>query len=150
MVAGAAHIYRAKDLRLGFEWTVRVCQDGRFLGDIDPRAEILRATGIRLQRYSRVVSFADGIAAAGIPVFIHSPIPGGGYIPVHYHRLYGKRIVLMYFFFGLAWARGEWKHLVWYLCSHVDQKDRMRVLERTADYYFHNPPRFYDKLRLVI
>lgn len=150
MVAGAVHIYRAKDFRKGLEWAVRVCQDGRFLGDIDPRAEIRRVTGYHILKYSRVVSFADGISAAGIPVFIHSPLPDYGYIPVRYHRLEWQKIVLVYFLFGLAWARGEWKHLAWYLCSHVKKKDRMRVLERTAEYYFRNPPRLTDKLLLVI
>lgn len=150
MVTGAVHIYRAKDLRLGFEWTVRVCQDGRFLGDIDPRAEVSKATGCHISRHSRVVSFADGIVAAGVPVFVHHPLPDGSYVPVRYHRLEGQKIVLAYFFFGLAWARGEWKHLVWYLYSHVAKEDRMLVLERTAGHYFRNPPRPGDKLRLVI
>jgi len=143
-------ITRARDLN--FERWVHLRQGNRELGTVDPQELILRATGQRIRRESCILSFADGMSAAGFDVFMLYAYGKTGYTPVPYiRRACPRPIVLVYFLCGLAWAKNEWPSLVQALRTHVRYESRMAVLESTARVYFNNDfgCRF-GKLSLVI
>lgn len=144
-------ITRARNLN--FERWVRVSQGGRFLGTVDPQELIRQATGHRISREACIVSFADGISAAGLDVYIEYAYGKKGYKPVRYVR--GRTclhpIVLVYFLCGLAWAKNEWLFLAQALRRHVRYESRIAVLESTAQRYFNDSFSCrFGKLSLVI
>ena len=142
------HIIRAGNLNC--ERAVRVLQGNRSLGFVNPTTLVRMATGEYINRRSCIVSFADGLTAAGHDVFMHYMTLSGQYVPVRYMRG-DSQVVCVYFLCGLAWVKGEWYSLAQNLVLYVRPEMRLRVLESTAQRYFNDSFSCrFGKLSLVI
>ncbi|MFA6215310.1 MAG: hypothetical protein WC768_01950 [Patescibacteria group bacterium] len=106
--------------------------------------------GFSLGRYACVVSFADGLAAAGYQVFIRERWSKNECI--YPYVWLGHGIVLPYYLLGLAWAKDQWEVVAQQLRTFIVLNRRLEVLETTGRYYLQNPElaRAAKKIELLV
>ena len=122
---------------------------------INPVSEVFHATGASLGRTGCIISFAEGLVAAGHKVwmdrrFLDRPISSGPFISEY-------PPIAAFFLVGLAWGKETWPSLKASL-KIIDPAFRFRVFEYTAFHYGRMPrnlsgglPRPYaDKILLQI
>jgi hypothetical protein len=76
---------------------------------IDPQREIWMATSLSLSRHKCVVSFVQGIRAAGCPVSVNDQRKGRERPSVHVTQNLDQALLdPNYYLFGLLWGWGYW------------------------------------------
>ncbi len=129
------------------ERAVRVTQseNGRFWW-VNPRSQIVRATGCNVTRMGCIVSFAAGLKAAGHRVMIDDRRDGRH--PHKYEFVFATHSnIMLYWLVGFAWGQRNWEELVRALQRDVKMEKWYAVLEATASFYMTHP---YQSLRLIV
>jgi hypothetical protein len=99
---------------------------------IDPQEMFASSLGIWLSRWGCMVSFMDGVSAAGFWVEVMN-LKDGQWLAKKYERY--NNINYAYFFLGLAWALNRWDEVVAQL-KNVRHECLMEVIVETAKMYF--------------
>ncbi|MFA6446953.1 MAG: hypothetical protein WCW31_01705 [Patescibacteria group bacterium] len=134
----------------GAERSVRITDERGYSWRVDPQAEIYFATGVRVSRESCIISFAEGLMAAGFTVFVDTQFIGKMRSHEKYPVAHSYPFVYVYYLVGLAWALNHWDKMKNALLSSVTKQCQLHVLEATGKYYMENPHRAFDSLSLVI
>jgi len=104
---------------------------------INPQMEVYRAIGRHLSGAYSVNSFALGVNAAGVDVFIdNKPLDQlkEGFCGFHNPKYH---LSVLYYFVGVAFAKGDWFKLRDSI-QKLNKNHRLRVLTQIAQYYYSN------------
>ena len=106
---------------------------------VDPQREVSQAIGLELGRFSCILSFADGLVAAGKEVIISENFRGQVSRRVlHANRLRQEvertKVKPIYFYLGMAWATNQWLPLK-YMLQRIEQPHRrLEIFGETAEH----------------
>ena len=113
---------------------------------IDPAEEVFQATGLRVDRTHCILSFMNGLVAAGYEVFSTDTKS-----TLRHHPTSVSCPIFWLVGSCVGRNRNEWEHLKKLLdrCC-LTTNDRFKVLSDTAEHFFHRPPSWTESLYLVI
>jgi len=119
-------------------------EDGRFWW-VNPRSQVMRATGCGVNRQWCIQSFAQGLKDAGHKVMIDEQREG--FLPYKREFTGTPVISCVYWLLGFAWGQGKWEDFVIALQRDVRQGRWFDALEATGRYFLKNR---YQELRVIL
>jgi len=114
---------------------------GPVIGFINPQAEVWRATGVSIDRQNCMISFMNGLKAAGYRVYVDEAFIDRKFR--FYEHVDNMVTVPEYHFIGLAWAKKCWPSLKQDILQCPFQV-RFDVLQQSAHYFNQHPNEILD------
>jgi len=115
---------------------------------VNPEALVFRATTVSLRRDYCILSFAQGLKAAGHSVVMKDQ--RDGHVAEAHNYTQTGPISLIFWLVGFAWGRKQWIDLVHAMQRCVLPDQYLVALERTADYYYSSRRRRCEELRIIL
>ncbi|GEM_PF-2321334 len=114
-----------------YERTIRITSNQGRVAYIDPQEEVLRATGLLLDRHRCILDFAEGLHHAGSKVFIETNFAGrkslmNGRVEIKSQGVFRYS----YYAVGFVWGMGVWIDMMSALQQKVMPNWRHDMLER--------------------